>query len=463
MKKLNLLFSSLAVAGALTLPLTNAMSELPPDFQTKQSPTMAPMLKHVMPSVVNIVVQKEPPANMLASVPNQQSPSGQRGFSPQQAAKMIAVGSGVVVDGHKGLIVTNAHVVKDSKEIIVTLKGGRKYRARLIGLDAGFDVALIKIEADNLPSIQFGNSDNLSVGDFVAAIGSPFGLSSSVSSGVVSGLNREQPKIEGYQSFIQTDAPINPGNSGGALVNMKGQLIGVNTAILTPIDASIGIGFAIPSNIVKLIIAQLEQYGKVERGMLGVIAQNISPELADAFHLKQSDDGVLVTQITPNSPAAKAHLQVKDVILRVNNMPIHSAAQLQNILGLTRPGTTIHLSILRNQKQEDVSALVADPKHILAAQAIPFLSGLRLEDFKELEPDGSNLKGAVIVGVNDNSDAALAGLITGDVITAANGQITGDVSQLESIAMGNPKSLLLKVSRTDKTIFLVINKSASLS
>lgn len=411
--------------------------------------SLAPMLKQVTPGVVNIVVQSNQPmaeaVKLLPNIPRNQLPKG------------IKIGSGVIFEAKHGLIVTNAHVVKDAKHVVVTLKNGRHYLAKVVGEDDGFDLAVLAIHAEHLNQIPFGDSDKVQVGDFVAAIGSPYGLSQSVTSGMVSALNRSEPKIEGFQSFIQTDAPINPGNSGGALVNMKGQLVGINTAILAPVDGNTGIGFAIPSNMVKEVIKQLLQYGKVSRGMLGVIAQNITPDLADALGISK-DSGVIVTEVAPGTPAAKAGIQDEDIIAAVNHHKVRDAVQLHNMLGLLHPGTKLAINIIRNHKSENITATVANPNKLLAQKELPFIGGLSLQQFSEIETDGSKLQGVLVTNVDDASQGALAGLMPGDVILSANNHSIASLSDIQHIVERHPQNLLLKIARNNTKLLLVIDQ-----
>lgn len=433
----------------LLLPLSAFAASMPTKTNGKPA-NLAPMLKKVTPAVVNIMVEKKP---TLVSEDDTPLDSPKKKSPPHPS---IAIGSGVIISAKNALIVTNAHVVSHEKLMIVTLKDGRRYHANLIGEDDGFDIAILHIKATNLKSIPFGDSDKLQVGNFVAAIGSPFGLTQTVTSGVISALNRSQPKIEGYQSFIQTDAPINPGNSGGALVNLKGQLIGMNTAIITPTYGSIGIGFSIPSNMLKSVVMQLIKYGKVERGMLGVIAQNISPTLANAMGL-QADHGVLVTKVVLGSAASKASIKVKDIILEVNHKKIRNSVQLRNMLGIMRPGTPLKILISRKHKTRILSATVGDPKKISEQKEMPFLAGMRLQDFSELEADGSKIKGALVTGISPDSQGMLAGLLPGDVITSANSKRVTSVRDLEQDAENKQsKQLLLSVARGNSNLFVVI-------
>ncbi len=419
------------------LPLTGYSAE-----QTNQSAyTLAPMLNKATPGVVKVTTAKDNTLNPFEI--------------SKPRAEEIGLGSGVIVDTAQGLIITNAHVVSKTKLIVVTLKNGRRYLAKLIGEDDGFDIAVLKINAKDLTGIPLGDSDQLQVGDFVAAIGSPFGLTETVTFGVVSALDRSEPKIEGYQSFIQTDTPINPGNSGGALVNMKGELIGINTALVSPALGNVGIGFAIPSNMVKNVAEQLIKYGKVERGILGVIAQDINSSLAVAMDLK-TDRGAVITTIIPNSPADTAGLKVADIIFSLDKKPIHNAEQLRDSLGTMRPGTPIVLDVSRQGKIMSISTKVGDPAKIAKQQEVPFISGLQLQDFNELESDNRYLKGVIITGMTDTSAGALGGLMPGDVITMVNQQAINSVTDLEKIAKSQPKRLLLQVSRNNNGVFVVL-------
>ena len=446
MKKLSrVIMYSIAMTVSL-LPFSG-YAHLDFDINGKAIPSLSLMLSKTTPSVVNISVEK-----LIPKPVNPFQPEIEQDLTP---TKVLGVGSGVIIDAQNGYIVTNAHVIKDQKIMLVTLKDGRRYRAKIIGKDEGFDLSVIQINAKHLIQLPIGNSNQLKVGDFVMAIGSPFGLTQTVTSGVISALDRQEPCIDNFQSFIQTDAPINPGNSGGALIDLQGRLVGINTAIITPSAGNIGIGFAIPSNIATRVANNLIKYGKIEHGMLGVTAQNITPELANALNLKHTD-GALITKVVLGSPAKKAGLQAQDVIESVNQRSIHTSEQLHNMLGLVRPGTTIHLTVLHNHETQKLTAIVADPKDVLLEHKIPFLGGMRLQKFSDLEPDGTFLSSVLVTNVNDDSDGALAGLQPGDIILSANGQATSTVTKLIRIANKKPKQLLLKVARGSRQLFLVI-------
>lgn len=425
-----------------------ALAHLP--ASQNQQNSIAPMLQKATPAVVNIFVEEEKLTRLDQLIQTKDTQT-------KVPVKSYAVGSGVIFDAAKGLIVTNAHVVKQAKLIIITLKDGQRYHAKLIAKDPGFDIAVLHIQAKNLTALPFADSDQVHVGDFVTAIGSSYGLPQTVTSGVVSAVNRSHPQIEGYQSFIQTDAPINPGNSGGALINMSGQLIGINTALVGPTDSNIGIGFAIPSNMVKSVINQLVKYGTVKRGALGVIAQKITPELTDALHLPVNQTGALISQVLPNTPAATAGLKPEDIITAVDQHPIHSAVQLRNVLGLIRPDTTINLTFLRDHKTQTVSLTVADPKK-LQTPSVSYFGGMRLQDFNELEADGSQLHGVLITDISDASQGALAGLTLGDVITAVNKNPVTSVKTLQAACADQTKPLLLTVVRGNENLFVVLQK-----
>jgi serine protease Do/serine protease DegQ len=328
-----------------------------PEVAAGQIPSLAPVLREVTPGVVNIGV-KAKARNVENPLLN--DPFFRRFFNlpPQQRERETqATGSGVIVDAAQGYVLTNNHVVEDADQIEVTTKDNRRFRAKLIGRDPDTDVAVLKIEGKGLTALQFGDSDRLEVGDFVLAIGNPFGLGQTVTSGIVSALGRSGLGIEGYEDFIQTDASINPGNSGGALVDLRGRLVGLNTAILAPGGGNIGIGFAVPINMAKSVMDQLTRYGEVKRGRIGIGIQELTPEIAQGMGLKRSD-GAVIAKVEPSSSAERAGLRPGDVVLTVDGIPIKSATQLRNRIGLTRVGETVEMQIERKGEPRTVRAQI---------------------------------------------------------------------------------------------------------
>ncbi|MCW2235763.1 Do family serine endopeptidase [Azospirillum canadense] len=319
--------------------------------------TIAPMLEQVTPAVVNIAVLSRAPQ---AENPLLRDPFFRRFFNvPEQEARpQVSAGSGVIVDARRGYVVTNAHVVENAQEIAVTLKDRRRLRAKLVGRDAATDIALLQIGADNLTALPWGDSDRLKVGDFVVAIGNPFGLGQTVTSGIISALGRSGLKVEGYEDFIQTDASINPGNSGGALVNFNGELIGINTAIIGPAGGSVGIGFAVPVSIVRSVMEQLVEYGEVRRGRLGVAIQDLTPDIAESMSLT-GDAGAVIAKVEPNSPADRAGIRSGDVVVAVEGRPVRSATDFRNRLGLLRVGTPAQVTILRGGNERTLTVRTA--------------------------------------------------------------------------------------------------------
>jgi serine protease Do len=450
---LQLSLSSCCIAlSCLVAP--SSFAALPP--ATEQS--MAPMLKAVMPAIVNIRGQiKITDLSMLRELERQQSAQNNRNPLPKT---LTSVGSGVIVDAKNGYIITNAHVVKDAQTITVTLSDSRHFTAKVIGLDSPSDVALLQIKTTDLTAVPIGNSNDLQVGDYVAAIGNPYGLSQTVTSGIISALGRTTLGIESFESFIQTDASINPGNSGGALINMQGQLIGINTAILAPTQGSIGIGFAIPSNMVKSVMEQLIRYGDVKRGVLGIGAQDITPDLVTAFNLTL-DKGAAVTQVLPGSPAAQAGFQVGDIVTNVNGTPVKNASDVINTIGFLRVDSKINIQILRQNKPMTISVTLSDPiqRDKTLEQSDPFLYGMTLKNFSALSPVHGNVKGVLVMDVKEDSKAALSDVRAGDIITSVNQQTVNNIDELKAAAAKSDKTMLINVIRGASAVFLVINRN----
>ncbi|MGE3920166.1 MAG: Do family serine endopeptidase [Gammaproteobacteria bacterium] len=429
------------------------LAGLPAEVNGKPLPSLAPMIQKALPGVVNIsgfgVTNPDPGPSM------NQDPS-----KAPHPKKFIVYGSGVIIDASSGYVVTNAHVIKDAKQIKVTLKDGQTYDAKTVGVDPLSDIAVLQIPSKNLTALPLANSDKLQVGDFVVAIGSPFGLSQTVTSGIISALQRNDLGIERYENFIQTDTPINPGNSGGALLNLRGELIGINTAILAAGGGNIGIGFAIPSNMTKTITSQLIKYGSVRRGLLGVMVQTLNPPLAEAFHI-HSTSGAVVTQVNPNSPAAKAHIQAGDIITSVDNQAIHEASQISNIVGLQRVGTTVKVNYLRNGKSNSTSVVLASPKEYLEANAVAnqLLFGLNMRDYSQVTALHGTVLGVQITGIAEESPAFRAtptGLRPGDVIISPNLKPVHNISELVA-ASKQDKQMLLNVLRGEGAMFILVS------
>jgi serine protease Do len=443
--------------GILTLfSIVTCHAGKPTASIAETNPSLAPMLKKTIPAVVNIAVRGEIPAANLRPFDKRQQQDNPR-FSP----RFEELGSGVIIDAEHGYIVTNAHVIKDAQAITVTLNDSRSMRAKVIGYDTPSDIAVIQINAKRLEKATFGDSDKLNVGDFVCAIGSPFGLQQTVTSGVVSGLERSELGIGGFESFIQTDASINPGSSGGALVNMKGELVGINTAIIAPVPINVGIGLAIPSNMTKSIVNQLIKHGKVSRGVMGVMVQNITPALAEAMKLKNPKVGALVSQVLEESPAATAGLQSKDIIVKIMGKPVHSATQIRNIASLLNIGSKVDLQVQRGNKLINFHPIITSPEDLKKPSQktqVALLSGLGLRNFNVLV-DNQQIKGVEVLYVDDTSVAYSCGLHPGDIILTAASQPVTTISELQTIAGKSSKQLLLEVKRgPNGNIFLVLEE-----
>jgi len=418
----------------------------------QSSQTLSEVLPKVMPAVVNIAAQGDVPNTS----PNPFLPPRNQ----PQSRQFESLGSGVIMDAGNGYILTNEHVVRDAKTITVTLKDGRVFKAKLIGADPASDIALIQIKATDLTVAPLGNSDNLKVGNFVAAIGSPFGLNQTVTSGIVSAIQRSGLGIEGYENFIQTDASINPGNSGGALINLQGQVIGINTAILSSglSQGNIGIGFAIPINMAQGLMQQLIKYGAVRRGLMGVLVQDLTPALATAFHLKGDMGGALIAQVSPYSPAAAADIKPGDIIVEVNGQKVQNGPQVRNAIGMLRAGSKIDLKLLRNGKTTNASLTITEPQQYMqvAENSNPFLFGMNLQNFDQTVTPQGHIVGVQVIGINENSVAYRAGLRPGDVITSANQTAVSTVEQLQKIAKDSKDELLVNVVRRNGAAFVVI-------
>ncbi|WP_405422700.1 serine endoprotease DegP [Pantoea stewartii] len=480
MKKTSLMLSALALSLGMALTPVSAFaaetSSSVSSTNSQQLPSLAPMLEKVMPSVVSISVEGSTTVK-TPRMPQQfqqffgdNSPfcqdgspfmgsplcqGGDVGGAPAapdtQQQKFRALGSGVIINAEKGYVVTNNHVVNDATKIQVKLSDGRSYDAKVIGKDPSSDIALIQLEgAKNLTAIKMADSDNLRVGDYAVAIGNPYGLGETVTSGIVSALGRSGLNVENYENFIQTDAAINRGNSGGALVNLNGELIGINTAILAPDGGNIGIGFAIPSNMVKNLTAQMVEYGQVKRGELGIMGTELNSELAKAMKV-DAQRGAFVSQVVPNSAAAKGGIKAGDVIVSMNGKPLTSFASLRAEVGSLPVGTTLKLGILRDGKPLDVTVQLQQSTQD-KVQSATIYTGIEGAD---LSNNSGKEKGVRVDSVKAGSAAARIGLKKGDLILGVNQQAVSNLGELRKILDTKPPVLALNVQRGDSSLYLL--------
>ncbi len=456
-----LLFRELCAKGLAVLMLLSvqpAMAVLPTvDAEGRPFPSLAPMLKEVNPAVVNISTYSTQQANYN---PLLNDPFFRRFFNipdgqyqqqrPQR--RQHSAGSGVIVDAGDGIVVTNNHVIARADEVQVSLLDGRSYEAEVLGTDPDLDIAILQIDANELTQVAIADSNDLEVGDFVVAIGNPFGLGQTVTTGVVSALGRSGVGIVGYENFIQTDASINPGNSGGALVNLQGELVGINTAIITPGGGgNVGIGFAIPSEMAQASMEQIVEHGEVKRGQIGIGIQDITTDLRRAFAIENGRLGVLVTSVSRDSPAERAGLEPGDIVLEVDGRETHSTGQLRSQIGTRTIGDEVILKILREGRERTITVEVAEPASMLSRSGSlhKLLDGVQFED----NPRGT---GVVVANVDPNSRAANSGLRPGDVVMAVNQRRVSDLQDLQDVLARSEGSVLLHLNRRGGSLFLVI-------
>lgn len=447
-----------ALLIAASVPATAA---LPTQINGSEMPSLAPLVDKTSPAVVNIRTRAtvSAPANPLMEDPFFRRffgiPEGQQ----QQQRQVSSAGSGVIVSAKDGYILTNHHVVDGADEIEIFLKDDRSFQARVIGSDPGTDIAVLQIDSPKgLTEMPLGNSDELRVGDFVLAIGNPFGLQHTVTSGIVSALGRRGIQRDGYEDFIQTDASINPGNSGGALINLKGELIGINSAIYSQSGGNIGIGFAIPVSIAGSIMAQILEFGEVRRGLLGVSIRDFSKDTAEALGIKtDSYQGALIEEIFPDSAAEKAGLEVGDVIVAVDGKTIIGAGDLRTTIGLKRSGDSINLRISRGGRMRTVNATLetmASTVAVAAEEIHPRLAGAKFSTYDQ-RSQPHNGKGVIVDDVASGSPAEFIGLQPGDIIVELNRSPVQALTDLQQLA-SNENLLVLKIIRGNRVLLRTI-------
>ena len=444
------------VAGSLTLA-SPAGAALPMAVEGEPLPSLAPMLERVLPAVVNIYTESRVTERQS---PFRSDPFFEKFFGTppmqQRERRVSNLGSGVITDAQNGYVITNSHVIAGADEISVRLHDGRAFDAEIVGVDEDADIAVVRIPAEQLQHIDIGNSDALRVGDFVVAIGNPFGLGQTATSGIISALGRTGLNIEDYEDFIQTDASINQGNSGGALVNLRGELVGINTAILAPGGGNIGIGFAIPINMVQLLTRQIIEYGEVRRGRLGVIAQNLTPELAEALGI-DTTRGAVISQVIPDSAADDAGMHEGDVVVAVNDREITDASSLRNTIGLFRADDEIEISFLRDGQRmsKRIRIRAIEPPAGQGLKINKRLEGIRLADIDDQDgPQGQ--RGVRVVEIVQNSLAWQSGLREGDLIISVNKQPIYSLKDVERAVDDEDAMLLLNVVRGNSGLFIVI-------
>ena len=424
-------------------------------------PSLAPMLENVTPAVVNIYTISEtqeksnyvndPFLRKFFNIPGQQK---------LKKRNRSGLGSGVIIDNKKGYIITNNHVIAKAKDIKVRLHDGREFKASLVGADPASDIAVIKISPDNLKSLKFANSENLRVGDFVVAIGNPFGIGQTVTSGIVSALGRSGLGIEAYENFIQTDASINPGNSGGALVNLKGELVGINTAIIGSKggSGSVGIGLAIPVNMALDVTQQLLKYGKVRRGYLGVSAQDLTSDLSKAFGIS-TKRGAIITRVQEGSPAYVAGIRVGDVVVKINNQIIENTSAMRNKIGLLKLNSIISMQI--NRKGEILNKKVKILEKKLSKKSgvkiNSRLDGIRFSEITKNMSEYGKITGIKITGIKKTSKAYSIGIRVNDIILSINNIPVQKIKDLEIVSGENDSELILHVQRGMRTAFILLN------
>ena len=456
--KLRLMFAAVALAVAVGIPAFPASPPaVAPNSDAAPMPSLAPMVKRVSPAVVNIATRGTIKESQGQRNPLLDDPFFGRFFGAQPDVRprehpFQSLGSGVIVDAKNGYIITNHHVVEHASEITITLFDDRTFSAKVIGTDEGADIAVLQAKQPNLIAMALGDSTKLEVGDYVVAIGNPFGLQHTVTAGIVSALGRTgiNPDGGGYEDFIQTDASINPGNSGGALVNLRGELIGINSAILSRSGGNMGIGFAIPVNMVKGVMDQLIKYGEVKRGVLGVQLYNVTPDIAKECGLSETS-GALVGGVAQGSAAERAGIKTGDIITTLNGANMRNSAELRNAIGMLHVGDKVEIGLLRDGKPRKVIAQIAERGETETPIAVDINKGLEGTELNDA-PDGG---GVLVNSVQEGSSASQAGLHANDVIIGVGRTPVTNLKSFREAAKG-ASVLVLKVRRGGDTLLIPI-------
>ena len=444
--------------AAMCLLLTGALAQgqnLPPQVGGQELPSLAPIIEEVAPAVVNISVS----GTVVQANPLYRDPFFRQFLPPPGRRQFQSAGSGVIVDAENGYILTNFHVVENAEEIDVALEDDRILEATVVGSDADSDIAVLQVEPESLEEMPLGDSEELRVGDFVLAIGNPFRLRHTVTSGIVSGLGRTGINPGGYEDFIQTDASINPGNSGGALVNLRGELIGINTAIFSGSGGNIGIGFAIPVNMARNVMNQILSFGSVRRGLLGIVMDEVTPDFAETYELDDTS-GVLVTQVTPGSAAETAGLQIGDVIVSVDGDTVDGMLGLRNSIGLRDPGDEVTVGYVRDGSVRTATAILGERFSVAQPQVLseldPDFAGAQFATNNEAREDFNGTEGVLAIAVEPESAADASGLRTGDVITHIDRQRVRSLEEARAIVGAARSSVVLQVVRGNLRVLILM-------
>ncbi|MBN6710643.1 Do family serine endopeptidase [Haemophilus haemoglobinophilus] len=462
MKKSNFVLTGIALGLSVLTTSINVQASLPMTVDGQPLPSLAPMLQKVLPAVVSIAVEgkQKSTSSFYNEIPEEfrrffgDSFGGFEGFGSRSPRNFRGIGSGVIIDAEKGYALTNNHVIDQADKITVKLEDGREFKAKVVGKDEMSDIALIQLEnPKNLTAVKMADSDKLRVGDFTVAIGNPFGLGQTATSGIVSALGRSTGSDSGsYENYIQTDAAVNRGNSGGPLVNLNGELIGINTAIISPSGGNAGIAFAIPSNMANSLVKQIIEFGEVRRGLLGIKGGELNADLAKAFNV-DVQQGAFVSEVLPNSAAEKAGIQAGDVITAINGQKLASFAELRAKIATTGAGKEIKLTYLREGVSKDTKVTLQsdDESTISAVSNISILEGAELSNYNQ-----KGTKGVEITDIKSRSLAAQYGLEKGDIIIGVNRHKVENLSELRKILGKKPSAIALNIVRDNSRFYLLI-------